>query len=326
MNDVVARKLRSLESLDDLYPEVSALCMTPGWNKPTPSLWPEPRKTFRPMHWQFEHAKPGLETAAKYISTDLAERRNFMLFNPEEGNTYAATRTMAAAYQMILPGEKARSHRHTPNALRLVLEGEEGVYTVVNGQALPMRPGDVLLTPGWHWHGHANDGTSNAYWIDVLDVPLVQILEPMFYEAHPNEFEEIDEWAETSPFIFPWSEFKPRLAAIEAAEDQLFSRIVSFDDATSHLKTLNLALVALDNGFRGKTFRSTANSLYAVIEGAGRSIIDGEVFEWNRGDVFVAPGWRSQVHEGQEDAALLRVTDRPVMDAIGGYRREIDAE
>ena len=35
----------------------------------------------------------------------------------------------------ILPGETARSHRHTPNALRLILEGE-GAYTIVNGEVL----------------------------------------------------------------------------------------------------------------------------------------------------------------------------------------------
>jgi len=48
---------------------------------------------------------------------------------------------------MVLPGEAARSHRHTPNALRLVVDAAPGNYTVVNGKKLPMRPGDVLLTP-----------------------------------------------------------------------------------------------------------------------------------------------------------------------------------
>src|SRR3546814_14000860 len=90
-----------------------------------------------------------------------------MLYNPVEGNTYAAARTLAAAYQMIKPGERARSHRHSPNALRLVLDAQPGTFTVVNGQEFPMISGDVLLTPGWCWHGHHNERDRTAYCLDV---------------------------------------------------------------------------------------------------------------------------------------------------------------
>jgi gentisate 1,2-dioxygenase len=34
-----------------------------------------------------------------------------------------------------------------------VLEGE-GVWTVVDGDPVAMRRGDLLLTPGWRFHGH----------------------------------------------------------------------------------------------------------------------------------------------------------------------------
>src|SRR3982074_3762524 len=54
-----------------------------------------------------------------------------------------------------------------------------------------MEPGDVLLTPNWSTHGHGNRGKACAYWLDFLDAPLVQLLEPMFFEAledeHPDE-------------------------------------------------------------------------------------------------------------------------------------------
>ena len=105
------------------------------------------------------------------------------------GGSYATSRTIVAAYQMIMPGEKARSHRHTPNALRLIIDAEPGAYTIVNGERLSMMPGDVVLTPNWCWHGHGNDSRACAYWLDVLDVPLVHLLEPMFFEPHPDEFE-----------------------------------------------------------------------------------------------------------------------------------------
>ncbi len=98
---------------------------------------------------------------------------------------------MVTAYQMIMPGEWARSHRHTPNALRLILDSEPGTYTEVDGVKIAMEPGDVLLTPNWSSHGHGNNSRACAYWLDFLDVPLVQLLEPMFFE--PAEEEESNE-------------------------------------------------------------------------------------------------------------------------------------
>lgn len=66
-----------------------------------------------------------------------------------------------------------------------MLDAGPGLYTVVDGTRLPMMPGDVLLTPGSSWHSH-NGGGDDGYWIDVLDVPLVHLLEPLFYEAFPG--------------------------------------------------------------------------------------------------------------------------------------------
>jgi gentisate 1,2-dioxygenase len=47
-----------------------------------------------------------------------------------------------------------------------------------------MTPGDVVLTPSWCWHGHANDGSETAFWLDFLDVPFVRHLEATLFEPH----------------------------------------------------------------------------------------------------------------------------------------------
>ena len=176
-------------TLDELYPQLADIGLGAGWNKPTPSLWAAPHQTFPPDQWRYADAKGAFGAAGRLINTELAERRNLILINPLEGNGYATARTLVAAYQMIMPGETARSHRHTPNALRLVLDAEHGAYTMVNGKRLPMVPNDVVLTPNWCWHGHGNDGKHRAIWLDFLDVPLVHLLDPMFFEPHPQEFE-----------------------------------------------------------------------------------------------------------------------------------------
>src|SRR4030081_1229334 len=174
-------------TLEELYGKLDKVAMGRGWNKPTPSLWAAPRKTLVPAHWAYEQARGALDAAGRLINTALAERRNLILVNPAEGNTYGTTRTLVAAYQMIMPGEWARVHRHTPNALRLILDAEPGTYTEVDGVNIAMEPGDVLLTPNWSTHGHGNNSKACAYWLDFLDAPLVQLLEPMFFEIAEGE-------------------------------------------------------------------------------------------------------------------------------------------
>jgi gentisate 1,2-dioxygenase len=133
------------------------------------------------MHWSYAACRDLLQTAGASIDVALAERRNLLLRNPVEGNSFWTSNTLLAAYQMILPGEFARPHRHAPHALRVIIEGE-GAYSIVDGEKMPMQPGDVVLTPGGSWHSHGHAGESPAFWLDGLDSPLVRQLEVMSYE------------------------------------------------------------------------------------------------------------------------------------------------
>ncbi len=307
--------LERAATLDELYPALNRLNLMAGWNKPEPSLWPEPRKNFVPAHWRYDDAKIALDAAGRLINTDLAERRNLLCYNPIPGNFYPTVRTLVAAYQALLPGERARWHRHSPNALRLVLDGPPGTYTMVDGVRLPMVPGDVVLTPNWCWHGHGNEGKSTAYWIDFLDVPLVWLLEGMFFEPYsePENDHTPDQY--DSPYIFKWEESQKRLAATKPDPSGRFGRMIELGDCPA-MKTTALYLHALEPGRETEPFKTTAHNIYAVVEGTGVSVVDGERFAWKRGDVFCAPGWRSHTHKANGDAVLLRVTDEPVHKAL----------
>lgn len=298
-------------SLDELYGLLKPMSTGPGWNKPAPSLWDEPRKTFVPFRWRYAQAKAALDSAGRLINTELAERRNLILFNPIAGNDYATTRTLLAAYQMILPQEKARSHRHTPNALRLILEADEGAYTIVNGVKLPMQPGDVLLTPNWHWHGHGNESSAPAHWIDFLDTPLIHALEPMFFEQHPEVYEPVAEVATQSPMRFAWHDSLWRLDDIPQTPRAPCATQIALGDPA--MTTIALHMMRLKRGVTTQPHRTTANNIYAVAQGAGVSLIDGESFAWSRGDVIAVPAWRSHSHCASQDAVLLRVSDEPVL-------------
>src|SRR4051812_4376602 len=171
--------LQHIGDVDDLIRVIGAYNCTPGWvPRAQPLMWPAAASSFVPVHWRYSEIRPALLAAGRVIGTDLAERRNFVLRNPIAGNDFATTRTLVGAYQSILPGERARSHRHSSHALRIIIESH-GSYSVVNGKRHPMESGDVVLTPGGHWHGHGHDGAEQAFWFDCLDLPLVHLLEPM---------------------------------------------------------------------------------------------------------------------------------------------------
>src|SRR5262245_38946303 len=99
---------------------------------------------FVPAHWRYADAKPALQAAARLVTADAAERRTFGARNPGVGNEFATVRTLICAYQTLLPGEVARSHRHTPHALRVLLEARQ-TYSVVDGERTPMESGDIVL-------------------------------------------------------------------------------------------------------------------------------------------------------------------------------------
>ena len=126
------------------------------------------------------------------------ERRALQLFNPGLDGRWATTNTMIAAVQLLLPGEVARAHRHTPTAIRFIMEGE-GAYTAVDGERVYMAPGDLVLTPSWAWHDHGNETDRPVVWMDGLDIPLVQALNAMFFQIYERAPGPADQARTTPP-------------------------------------------------------------------------------------------------------------------------------
>ena len=86
------------------------------------------------------------------------------------------------------------------------------------------------------------------------------------------------------------------------------------------LDTMALHVSRLPEGVATTPMQTTANNIYAVIDGEGESIIDGTSFSWARGDVFVAPAWRKHHHRARTAAHLLRVTDEPVLKRFNWFK------
>ncbi len=291
------------------YRDLSRLSFSPGWARPAPAMWPEPRPAFKPAVWRYVAARAALEQAGEFVPVEQAERRNLIMVNPIEGNIYATSRNIVSAYQMVKDGEKARSHRHTAAALRLVVEAKPGTYTVVDGARVDMLPGDVVLTPAWCWHGHANESGAASYWIDFLDVPFVQHTEAMFFETNPVGFEAVTRQA--PPFY--------RIPARDALGAGTGVRTVEI--AKDALPTIGLHLMRLPAGARHEMPKTTVNNLYSAISGSARIAIEGGMNEvLDVGDVVTVPCWHRHTIEAAADAILLRVTDEPLLRKVGLVR------
>lgn len=307
-------------SLDEIYTLLATLDIENGWAKREPSMWPRPRQSFVPAHWSYGPAKAALDAAGRFVNTELAERRNLILVNPIPGNTYPTVRTLVAAYQMVKAGEVARSHRHTANALRLVLDTKPGTFTVVEGVKIPMEPGDVLLTPNWCWHAHANESSADAYWMDILDVPTVHLLNPMFFEHHEEGLEPVQGTDGHSPFRYAFADIKARLAA--AAETAPGVRRIELEAATggAAMATIALFVTRLDAGASFALEPTTSSTIMAVMAGRGQMAADAERFDWARGDAMALPAGRGICVKAESEAYVLSATDEPVLKALGWLR------
>ena len=316
------REISDTPSLDQLYKEAERLNVSPGWvERQIPILWHEARSKFVPARWRYQEVKAALDAAGRLIDVSLAERRNLVMRNPFVENNFATANTLVLAYQMILPGELAPSHRHSSHALRYIVDSV-GSFSVVNGQKVPMETGDVVLTPGWCWHGHGQEGDKPGYWIDALDVPLTHLLEPMFWENHPQRYEKITSIAADSPFRFTRD-------AIRAGLDRSKPDPAGFHGPRLNLEApdipvMTLSMECLNSGFVTRRQRSTANRVFVVVQGCGETTVAHETLQWQEGDTFVVPSWNRYQHNALSDAILFEVSDEAVIRFSGYYRFEAD--
>ena len=161
--------------------------MTPLWltREGLMPFHPQPRAV--PHLWRWADLLPLAARSAELVPVGRGgERRAISLGNPGLTGDPYTTPTLWAAIQYLAPREDAPEHRHTQSAFRFVLEGE-GVWTVVDGDPVAMRRGDLLLTPGWAFHGHQNVSDTPMAWLDGLDIPLVAETDQGFFEFGPDQ-------------------------------------------------------------------------------------------------------------------------------------------
>jgi gentisate 1,2-dioxygenase len=295
--------------------------------------------------------KPLARRAIQLVPVERGgERRVLSLQNPGLGGRPNAAGTLWGALQCLGPRETAPAHRHTPGAVRWVLEGE-GVWTTVNGDACDMHPGDLVLTPSMNWHDHVNGGDSEMFWFDGLDLPMVAALDAVFFEEYPGPGENQPEPAEhntserthaggtryvegavdgpltpaPSPLlVYRWADTAAELDRRAAtAEGPLVAlEYVNPNTGASVLPTLGCSVHRVLPGGSTPPVRRSGNAVHVVFRGTGSSVIDGQRFDWSPGDMFVVPSWSAVEHTAPGGADLFVLTDAPVLRALGIYREQ----
>lgn len=78
----------------------------------------------------------------------------------------------------------------------------------------------------------------------------------------------------------------------------------------------------LNAGAKSPAIRETASSVYHVIEGRGRTTINGQTYEWKQGSTFCIPAWQEYQHLANEEGRvyLYRFDDKPMLKALGFHR------
>lgn len=318
-------------------------------------LWPSlrallphkmPARRTQPTIWRYADARPLVLRAGELTPIEKAERRVLVLSNPGLGpGATMATPSIYLGLQLIQPGETAPCHKHTPSAIRFVVEGSGG-FTSVQGEKCPMEKGDLILTPAGMWHEHGHEGKGPVIWLDALDLPLVYYLEASFategtHQPPRNEpdssqtrytraglvpYASLRDPRARYPLLrFPWKDVRESLHALghgTGPRELVWMAYVNPETGTECLPTLGFSAIMLRPGETARLARRSASEVFHVIEGSGEALVDGATLPWSESDTFVAPTHANVTfanRSAKSPAFLFCVDDAPLQRKLGFY-------
>ena len=301
------------------------------------------------MLWRYADVRPDLLRAGELTPIEKAERRVIVLCNPGLGlENMQATASIYIGLQLILPGETAPNHRHSPSAVRFAIEGSGG-FTVVRGEKLPMEKGDLILTPPGLWHEHGHEGTGPVVWLDALDLPVVYGIEASYAIESPAQtiidpansavgryrqagvlpYASLDRRVDDYPLLrFPWKGVRAalgELASVTARDKAVHVAYVNPETGRECLPTLGFSALMLRPGEDLRMKRRSASAVLHVVDGAGTAVIDGEVFAFSESDTLAVPTHaeiRLTNGSAKSPAFLFMVDDAPLQRKLGFYEFE----
>ncbi|WP_274585539.1 cupin domain-containing protein [Neisseria leonii] len=337
--------LASLDELPQTYRDsLQANHLVPLWPSMRALLPPgKPACRTQTQIWPYENVRPLLMEAGALTPIEKAERRVLVLANPGHGlDNLRATPSIYLGLQLILPGETAPNHRHTPNAVRIIVEGG-GACTTVNGEPCRMARGDLILTPSGMWHEHSHTGDEPVVWLDVLDLPLIYRLEGSW--AQEGEAQTITREADKSfaeysacgmvpspgfvrgqnrvPMLrYPWHRTHRCLTemAAHSGSSWVQAAYVNPENGRSLFPSIGFGAAMLRAGSAVTLPERTAPCVFHVVGGEGRLNVEsaGQAV-WRDKDTFCTPGYSriTLTNTGSEDAFFITADEAPLHEYLG---------
>jgi gentisate 1,2-dioxygenase len=220
-----------------------------------------------------------------------------------------------------------------------------------------MSRGDLLLTPGWHFHGHHNDTDKPMAWIDGLDIPFSQQNDVGFFEfgservtdyATPRFSRTERLWAYpglrplsglqntvNSPLsAYRWDftdralteqlllEEEGQPATVEQGHAAI--RYVNPTIGGDVMPTIRCEFHRLRVGCDTPTRREVGSSVFQVFDGSGSVIMNGIQQKLDIGDLFVIPSWIPWSLQAETQFDLFRFSDAPIMEVLNFARTHVE--
>lgn len=319
--------------------------LAPLWRVLHGLVTEEPKKTALPAHFSYEKVRPYLMETCDLIGTEESERRVMVLENPGLPGQSKITPSLFCGLQIIKPGEIAPAHKHVASALRFVVEGS-GAYSAIAGEKTMMEVGDFVITPSMTWHDHGNESDDLMVWIDGLDMHMVNTFSASFRAnypemSHPTLKPEGATMAEvginmlpddyshnskTSPiFNYPYARTVEALHKLTRFRDPdpchgFKMNYINPLNGESAMPTISTSMRLLPKGFSTKPFRSTAGTVFNVVEGEGSATIGELTFTYKPKDIFVVPSWYKITLSATSDSVLFAYSDQVVQEKLDFYR------
>lgn len=313
-----------------------------------------------PYSWNYQDARAKLFALSDLLTVEEAERRNINFVNPalRDFMPAASLTTLRGGIQLLLPHEKAYTHRHSANAFRFILEApEHGAFTVVDGTRIPMRPGDLVLTPNWAWHDHHNESDSHAIWYDGLDVLMAYwmggVFSQEFKDAAGESYQAVQRdsdamvhhygggllhrpgaRAEHAPessnplLYYPYAAARQTLQNLLDAGagnpyDGVLMEYVNPVTAGPTFPSMNTCLRIVPGQSRLEAKHRTENAMFITMEGSATFHLPGnQTFQTRPFDVTALPSWVPYTisNPDKAPAVLFSNSDRPLFEKLGFYR------